>query len=95
MEENQATNATQSIGSDHFRLKIFSPFETFFEGDVKSLSAENDTGPFDVLAGHANFLTLLIPSTIKIRGPEGEQDFPIERGVLHVREDSATIFLNV
>lgn len=79
-----------------FQVKVFSPFETFFEGDALSLSAVNETGPFDVLAGHANFLTLLTPCVVKISTPDkGETSLPVERGVLRVHADSATLFLNV
>lgn len=79
-----------------FQVKVFSPFETFFEGEALSLSAVNDTGPFDVLAGHANFLTLLSPCVVKISTPDkGETSLPVERGVLRVHADSATLFLNV
>lgn len=86
-----ASKATKNL----FRVKVFSPFETFFDDDALSLSAENETGPFDVLAGHANFLTLLIPCTIRVRTPRGETDLPIERAVLHVHDDHATVFLNI
>ncbi len=78
-----------------FRAKIFSPLETYFDEAALSLSAENDTGPFDILAGHANFLTMLTPCTIKVRTPHGITNLPIQRGVLHVRDDSATVYLNI
>ena len=38
------------------RIKVFSPFKPFYDGEAYSLLAENDTGPFDILAGHHNFL---------------------------------------
>lgn len=86
----------KKTASDLFRVKVFSPFETFFDDQALSLTAANETGPFDILAGHANFLTLLIPCTITIRNAKGGQTkLPIQRGVLHVRADQATVFLNI
>lgn len=78
-----------------FRVKVFSPFETFFDDDALSLSAENDTGPFDILAGHANFLTLLVPCTVRIRTTTGTTELPVMRGVLHMHDEKATLFLNI
>ena len=79
-----------------FHIKVFSPFETFFDGEAYSLTAENETGPFDVLAGHANFLTVLLPCVIKIKTQNKDiTSLPIERGVLHVHENRATVFLNI
>lgn len=78
-----------------FRVRVFSPFETFFDDEALSLSAENGTGPFDILAGHANFLTLLTPCTVRIRTQSGVTELPVVRGVLHMHEEKATVFLNI
>ncbi|MGK3796871.1 hypothetical protein, partial [Enterococcus faecium] len=42
-----------------FHVKIFSPYQTYYEGEATSLSAANRTGPFDILPGHINFFSLL------------------------------------
>lgn len=77
-------------------VKVYSPFNTYYDGDVDSLSAENDTGPFDVLAGHRNFLTLLKPCDIIIR-KNGQEDetISITRGLMHVSKNNAIVFLDV
>ena len=94
--EPATSNQQPATEKNLFHIKVFSPFETFFDAEGYSLTAANETGPFDVLAGHANFLTLLIPCVIKIRAQNGvETNLPIQRGVLHVRGERATVFLNV
>lgn len=77
-------------------VKIYSPFQTYFDGDAASISAVNKTGPFDVLPLHKNFMTLLLPSTVTVRRPN-QPDFTIQvsRGVMHVRSDRVTVFLDV
>ena len=82
--------------SKTMQVKIYSPFNTYFEGPAASLSALNKTGPFDILAQHKNFMTLLIPCTITVRAPE-KPDFNlnVSRGVLHVKSDKATVFLDI
>lgn len=76
-------------------IKVFSPFKTFYSAEAYSLSAENDTGPFDVLAGHHNFLSLIKPGVIKIRDDNGVQSLTINKGLLHVSRDVVTVFLDV
>lgn len=77
-------------------VKIYSPFNVYYDGDAKSVSAENDTGPFDILLGHKNFLTLLLPCDIIIRR-EGAEDekITITRGMMHVKANGVVVFLDV
>ncbi len=77
------------------RVKVYSPFKVFFDEEAESVSAENGTGPFDVLAQHHNFLTLLKPCELIIRSPRQEQKIRIDRGVMHVKNNQVTVFLDV
>lgn len=86
MEEN---------AKESFDLKIFSPFRTFFDGKALSLTAVNKTGQFDILGGHANFLSLLEPCEVLVKTPERSLKFAIKSGLLHSRNDKVTIFLNI
>lgn len=78
------------------QVKIYAPFRTYYEGPASSLSAVNQTGPFDILPKHKNFMSLLLPCTVTVRSPE-RPDFklPIERGVMHVKQNKITVFLDV
>lgn len=82
--------------SQVIHVKVYSPFRTYFDGEASSLSAVNKTGPFDILPGHKNFMTLLNPSEIVVRAP-GKSDFQLQitRAVMHVKADEATVFLDV
>jgi F0F1-type ATP synthase epsilon subunit len=81
---------------DKFHLKVYSPFKVYYEDDVESISAVNETGPFDVLAGHHNFITLLNPCDIVIKN-SGEKDviIKITRGIMQVKSDDVVVFLDV
>lgn len=85
-----------SQDSGLLHVKIYSPFKVYYDADAHSVSAENDTGPFDVLIGHKNFLTLLLPCDITIR-KEGLEDekISITRGMMHVRTNSVVVYLDV
>lgn len=76
-------------------VKVYSPFKVYFDDTADSISADNDTGPFDVLPQHHRFMTLLNPCDIVIRVKEKEQKIRITRGIMHVREDKVTVFLDV
>ncbi len=82
--------------TDTMKVKIYAPFEIYYEGVANSLSAVNLTGPFDVLPHHKNFMSLLQSGTIVVRS-EGKPDFnmQITRGIAHVKADQVTIFLDV
>jgi len=85
----------ESAGNELHNVKIYSPFRVYYDGSATSLSAINGTGPFDVLPGHKNFLSLLKKCSLIVRNKRGEEALDIERGVLHVRDDQITVFLDV
>ncbi len=76
-------------------VKVYSPYKTYFDEEAFSVSAENDTGPFDVLASHHNFITLLNPCELVVRAPDGEERIRISRGLMHVKADQIIVFLDI
>ena len=78
------------------QVKIYAPFQTYFDGPAFNVSAVNKTGPFDILPRHKNFMSLLVPCTITVRAPE-RPDFNlrVSRGVMHVKADQVTVFLDI
>jgi len=56
-DTSPAAPATQAPkGKPAMFLKVYAPFKVYFEGDAYSISATNETGPFDILPKHHNFL---------------------------------------
>jgi F0F1-type ATP synthase epsilon subunit len=78
-----------------FELKVYSPYKIYFEGKARSISALNETGPFDILGQHQNFMTLVSACTLGIDTPYGSQDIAISKGIMHVKADEVTVFLDV
>jgi F0F1-type ATP synthase epsilon subunit len=84
------------MAEPRMHVKICAPFRTYFDADAYSVSAVNRTGPFDVLPHHKNFMSLLVPCTITVRTPEQEDfNLKVTRGVMHVKSDQLTVFLDV
>jgi len=78
------------------KVRVLSQFKTLYDDWATSFTAENETGPFDVLKGHANFLTLLSPGLITIqRKDDTHREIEIERGVVRVTHDEVKVFLDV
>jgi F0F1-type ATP synthase epsilon subunit len=78
-----------------FKAKIFSPYQTYYQGDAVSLTAANRTGPFDILPGHINFFSLLTGGTVIVNTGFQRLEFQIGRGVLRVNSNEVTLFADV
>ena len=82
--------------SVNIHVKVYSPFQTYYDDEAESISAENATGPFDILPRHHNFITLLRPCELDIKSAKGgDKKIAISRGVMHVHRNIVTIFLDV
>ena len=92
-----ATDESSSSGIDglSMHVKVYAPFKVYFDGTANSISAVNDTGPFDILPKHHNFMTLLSTGDIIVRSTEGEETIKITRGIMHVKADDVVVFLDV
>jgi F0F1-type ATP synthase epsilon subunit len=84
-----------SNGRPTIAVKVYAPFKVYYEGAGYSLSAINETGPFDILPHHHKFLCMLVPCDLRIQTPDGEQVIKISRALMHVKSDSVTVFVDV
>lgn len=77
------------------RVKILSPTQTYYDGAAVSVSATNDTGPFDILEDHANFFSLLQPGTVEINTGLRAITLPINQGIIKVHNNTITMFVDI
>ncbi len=77
------------------QVKVYSPFQVYFDNPAYSVTAVNGTGEFDILPGHKNFLSLLLPGEVIVRTKRDEEKLKIDRGIMHVHDDEVTVFLDV
>jgi F-type H+-transporting ATPase subunit epsilon len=70
------------------RLLITTPTTVVVdESDVAAVRAEDESGSFGILAGHANFLTALAVSVVSWRRADGTRRYcAVRRGVLSVSD---------
>ena len=77
-------------------VKVYSPFRNYYDDSAFSISAENATGPFDILPKHHNFISLLAPCELVIRTVDyGDRRIRISGGIMHVKADHVIVFLDV
>lgn len=79
----------------NLKVKVASPYEVYFDQPAVSISGVNKTGPFDILAGHHNFITLLEPCELLIQTRTDERRIRINGGLMHVKADIASVFLDI
>lgn len=92
----QDYSVKEADGKLSMRVKLYSPFRDYYDGQAFSVSAENATGPFDILPKHHNFISLLNPCDLVIRTvTKGEQIVRISGGIMHVKADRVIVFLDV
>lgn len=88
--------ATTHDGKPIMAVKVYAPFQVYFEGDAYSVSAVNDTGPFDILPRHHNFLCMLVPCNLVVKPVEGNpKTIKIHRALMHVKADRVVVFIDV
>ncbi|MDN5819236.1 MAG: hypothetical protein L0H36_00815 [bacterium] len=77
-------------------VKVYAPFQMYFEGEAYSVSAVNDTGPFDILPRHHNFLCMLVPCELVVRPVDGKpKKIKIHRALMQVEADKVVVFMDV
>lgn len=96
--QEEATKTEQEpieVPKGKMHVKVHAPYKVYFDGIADSISAVNDTGPFDILPRHHNFMTLLTAGDVIVRSPHGDEKFTISQGIMHVKADRVSVFLDV
>ncbi len=76
-----------------YTLRIVTPQETVFEGNVESAVVPGEAGDLGVLANHAPLDTPVKPGRFTIKQDGEETHFEVGRGFFEVREDHATLLV--
>ncbi|MBA3724701.1 MAG: hypothetical protein H0W89_07530 [Candidatus Levybacteria bacterium] len=89
-EQPQQTASTIKI-----HLMVRNRKQILFDGDVKALTSKNDSGIFDVLPEHANFISVLKES-ITIHTLDGKkQAIPLNNGVIKVKDRAVRCYIDL
>jgi F0F1-type ATP synthase epsilon subunit len=81
--------------TDHIHVMVRNRTQILFEGDVESLTSINDTGTFDVLPQHANFISLIKTQLIlRPRGGE-KKEISFTTGILKVKDTTVHCYIDL
>ena len=79
-----------------FHLKVASREGTIYEGDVTSITSFNEKGEFDVLASHANFISLIKKRlTVKETEKGNQKDISFDNALMRVKQNSVEVYVGV
>ncbi|HQU08238.1 MAG: hypothetical protein B7X04_04100 [Parcubacteria group bacterium 21-54-25] len=81
--------------AEKFNVIVTSPSAVIWKGMANSVSSKNSAGPFDILAGHENFITMVEKASIVIRNGTQEKEFSYENAVLSVLSGNLTIYADI
>lgn len=78
-----------------FHLIIRSREGVVYNGEVTALTSKNEAGKFDILAEHANFISL-INSLLEVHDLEGKvKELKIDNGLLRVKGNTVEVYLGI
>jgi F0F1-type ATP synthase epsilon subunit len=76
-------------------VKINSPEKIIWEGKAKWVSSTNSSGNFDILPYHANFITYVENSPIKVKTEEKVESYTFSRAVIYNQNNNVSIYVNI
>jgi F0F1-type ATP synthase epsilon subunit len=71
------------------------PFHIYYEGAAKVVTATNPVGQFDILPGHADFFSVLLPGEVIIETATESVNFKVGNGIVTVRDNEVMLFVNM
>ncbi len=78
------------------KVRILSPRRLIFEGEAMAVSSSNVLGPFDILPFHANFITLIEKSPIRILKADNQVvTFALPLAILYQTNNVVSIYTDV
>ena len=83
------------LSAEKIHLTVRNRTKVLFDDDVKSVTSKNDTGIFDVLPEHSNFISL-ISSPLTIRKLDGgKQEITFANGIIKVKDSSVHCYVDL
>lgn len=96
-QQNQTqTDGQQTpLSAEKIHATVRNRTTVLFDEDVTSVSSHNDTGVFDILPEHSNFITL-ISSPLILRKLNGEKkEITFDNGILKVKDNGVHCYIDL
>ena len=79
----------------NLNLHVRSRSASIFQGKVASVSSVNQTGEFDILPMHANFITLIKDYVTLDKGLKSEKKIPVKNAVMSVIDGNVEVYVEI
>lgn len=79
----------------YLTVYIRSRVKRYFKGTASSVSSVNETGEFDILPYHANFITLVSKYILIDKDLPSEKKYEINTAVLSVLENKVDVYVDI
>lgn len=73
------------------KLRILTPSELLFEGEVESVTLPGSAGSFTVLDMHAPIISSLESGKVVVKSANGNSDYSVNSGFVEVKNNTAIV----
>ena len=73
------------------KLRIITPSEALFEGEVESVTLPGTAGSFTVLYNHAPIISSLESGRVVVKTANGTQEYTLNSGFAEVENNNITV----
>lgn len=97
MDQPNAQIQTLKVNTSEEKIHVIvrNRMKVVFDEDVKSLTSKNDTGIFDILPEHSNFISLII-SPLVLRKLNGQkQEISFSTGLIIVKNNTIHCYIDL
>lgn len=73
------------------KLRIITPSEALFDGNVESVTLPGSAGSFSVLNNHAPIISSLERGRVVVKAANGIQEYALNSGFVEVKNNNITV----
>ncbi len=85
----------QTLEEEKIKVTVRNRMAILFDDYVKAVTSKNDTGVFDVLPTHSNFISL-ITSPLILRKLDGQkQEITFNNGIIKVKDNAIHCYIDL
>jgi len=97
MADAQSNNINQSLreSGETIHVIVRNRTQILFDGDVKSVTSKNDTGLFDILPEHTNFISIITSPLILGKIDGQKQQIFFQNGLIKVKDNSIFCYIDL
>lgn len=85
----------KNVIKDKITVTIKNKKEQLFLGEASSITSKNESGIFDILPFHVNFITLIYDFIVIDRSLSSERRFEMESGILYTLGNKVDIYIGL